>query len=176
MLFYLHCDFRSFDKKGQTPPKKNLTEKRTELFPDGDVHFLRPIDSKSKSAAFVVLPGFLLTIQSFFFFEYIVGEREWLKVGCDQVPLFGMLARGYTPPYLLSLGSTPCWHDFTPFRHVADWYAPDWLKNTAGWRLVQLVVVVARRKDYVPRRNDQRPGPAQTWSAYVISIPQGLVR
>ena len=39
------------------------------------------------------------------------------------------------------LGSTPLWH-------VAIWCAPDWLKNTAGWRLFQLVVVVARRKDY----------------------------
>ena len=58
-------------------------------------------------------------------------------MGCDQVPLFGILARGYTPS-LLSLGSTPFWHDFTPFRHVAGWRAPDRLKNTAGWRLFQL--------------------------------------
>ena len=58
------------------------------------------------------------------------------------------------------LGSTPLWH-------VAIWCAPDWLKNTAGWRLFQLVVVVARRKDNVRRQTDQRPRPAQT---NVISI------
>ena len=87
-----------------------------------------------------------------------------------------MLARGYTPPSILGLGSTPFWHDFTPFWHVGVWCAPDWLKNTAGRRLFVVVVV---RKDYVRRRNDQRPRPAQTWSVYilyVISIPQGLVR
>ena len=48
------------------------------------------------------------------------------------------------------------------FLHVAIWCAPDWLKNTAGWRLFQLVVIVARRKDYVRRQTDQRPRPAQT--------------
>ena len=70
-------------------------------------------------------------------------------MGCDQVPLFSMLARGYTPLSLLSLGSTPfVLHGLTPFWYVAIWCAPDWLKNTAGWRLFQLVVVVARRKDY----------------------------
>ena len=80
-----------------------------------------------------------------------------------------MLAWGYTPRSILSLGSTPFWH-------VAIWCAPDWLKTIAGWRLFQLVVVVARRKDCVRRQTDQRPRPARTWSAYVIDIPQGLVR
>ena len=52
---------------------------------------------------------------------------------------------------------TPFWHDFTPFGHVADWCAPDWLKNTTRWRQFHLVVVVARGKDYVSRRNDSDP-------------------
>ena len=105
----------------------------------------------------------------FFFSRMYSGWTEWSKVGCDQVTLFGMLTRGYTPPSLLSLGNPRFWCDFPPFWHVADWCAPDWLKNTARGRLFQLVVVVARRKDYVPRRNDQRSRPAQTWSAYVIT-------
>ena len=37
-----------------TPPPKALAERGTELFADGDVHVLRQIDSKSKSAASVV--------------------------------------------------------------------------------------------------------------------------
>ena len=52
-----------------------IEEWGTELFADGDVHVLRQIDSKSKSAAFVVLPG-LPTMQSFFFLECIAGEQE----------------------------------------------------------------------------------------------------
>ena len=83
-------------------------------------------------------------------------------MGYEQVPRFDMLARGFTPPPLLSLGSPAIWHDFTSFWHVAVWCAPEYLENTAGGRLFQLVVVVARRKDYVPRRHDQRPRPAQT--------------
>ena len=87
-------------------------------------------------------------------------------MGCEQAPLYGMLTRGYTPPSLLSLGSTPFWcDDFTPLWHVADWYAPDWLKNTAGWRLFQLVVVVARRKTIRPTSN--RP-TAHTRSNVII--------
>ena len=62
-----------------------------------------------------------------------------LAVERDQVPRFGVLAREYTPPSLVSLGSTPFWH-------VADWCASDWLKNTASWRLFMLVFAVARRK------------------------------
>ena len=58
------------------PPKKNLTKGGTELFADGDVHVFHQIDSKSKPAAFVVLPGLIPTIQSFFFLECIAGERE----------------------------------------------------------------------------------------------------
>ena len=62
-------------KRG-TPPK-TLTKRGTELFADGDVHVLRQIDSKSKSTAFVVLPGLLPTIQSFScLLECIAGERE----------------------------------------------------------------------------------------------------
>ena len=80
-----------------------------------------------------------------------------------------MLSRGYTQSSLPWLGDTSFWHDFTPFWHVAVWCAPDWAKNTAGWRLFQLVVVVARRKDYGPHRNGQRPRPAQTWSAYILT-------
>ena len=36
-----------------------------------------------------------------------------LAVERDQVPRFGVLAREYTPPSPLSLGSTLFWHDFT---------------------------------------------------------------
>ena len=50
-----------------------------------------------------------------------------------------MLARGYTPR-LYEVWEVPL------FWHVGVWCAPDRLKNTAGWRLFQLVVVVARRK------------------------------
>ena len=46
----------------------------TEFSADGDVH-VRQIDSKSKSAAFVVLPALLPTIQTFFSLECIAGER-----------------------------------------------------------------------------------------------------
>ena len=66
-------------------------------------------------------------------------DKKW---GCEQVPLFGMLTRGYTPPSLLSLGKSPLLYDFTPFWHIVDWCAPDWLKNTAGGRLFQLVVLL----------------------------------
>ena len=97
----------------------------------------------------------------FLLLECIAGEREWSKERYNQVPLFGMLARGHTPPSLPSLGSPPFWYDFTPFWHVADWGAPDWLKKVADGQLFHLVVVV-QRKDYAPRRNDQRPRPAQT--------------
>ena len=83
-------------------------------------------------------------------------------MGYEDVPLFGMLGRGYTRPSLLSLGSPPFWHDITPFWHVAVWCTPECLENTAGGRLFQLVVVVARRKDNVRRQTDQRPTPAQT--------------
>ena len=64
---------------------------------------------------------------------------------------FGMLTLGYTPSSLQGLGSLTFCNDFASFWHVAGWCAPDWLKNTAGGRLFQLVVVVARRKEYVPR-------------------------
>ena len=66
-------------KRGTPPPqKKTLTKRGTRLFVDGDVHFLRQIDSKSKSAAFVELPGILPTIQNFFSFfpGCLAGERE----------------------------------------------------------------------------------------------------
>ena len=151
---------RAFDKKGYITPK-TLTKRGTELFAEGDVDVLRQIDSKSKTIAVAMLPGLLPTIQRFpfSFVECIAGEREWSKVGCDLVPLFGMLARGYTPPSLLSVGSTPFWHNFTLFWHVAIWCAPGWLKDTAGWRLFQLVVVVARRKDYVRRQTTNGPDP-----------------
>ena len=83
-----------------------MTKKGTQLFLDCDVYVLRQIDSKSKSAAFVELPRILPTTQSFFFPpECIAGERELSQVGYEQVPLFGMFARGYTPPSLRSLGS-----------------------------------------------------------------------
>ena len=164
---FCYC-FEHLTKRGYTP-KKTLTKRGTLLFADGDVHVLRQIDSKPKSAAFGELPGHLPTIQSFFFFrECIAAEREWSKVGCEQVLFFGMFTRGYTPPSLLNLGSPPFWCDFPPFWHVVDWCTPDWLQNTAGGGLFQLAVVVVRRKDYVPRRNDQRARSAQTWS--VISI------
>ena len=61
-----------------------------------------------------------------------------------------MLTRGVIPPSLPSLGRPPLWYAFTTFRHVADWRVPDWLTNTAGGRLFQLVVVVARRKKTTP--------------------------
>ena len=102
------------------------------------------------------------------FRECIAGEREWSKMGCEHVPLFDMLTRGCTPPSLLRLRSPPFWCDFPPFGLVADWCTPDWLKNTTGGWLFQLVVVVAGRKDHVPRRNHQRPRPAQTW--WMMSI------
>ena len=51
----------------------------------------------------------------------------------------------------------PFWYDIPPFLARCELVCPDWLKNTAGGRLFQLVVIVARRKDYVPHRNDQRP-------------------
>ena len=75
-----------------------------------------------------------------------------------KYPFLERLREGI-PRRLLSLESPGFWYDFTPFWHVVDWCAPDWLKNAAGWRLVQVVVVVARRTDYVPRRNDQLPTP-----------------
>ena len=81
-----------------------------------------------------------------------------------------MFARGDTPPSLLNLESTPFWRDFTPFWHVAVWCAPDWLTNTVGWRLFQLVGVVARRKDYGPHRTANGPDPLKRdqhrWSFY----------
>ena len=64
-------------KRG-TPLPKTLTQRGTELFADGAVHVLRQIDSKSKSTAFVVLPGLIPSMQSFFtlfFVECIGGER-----------------------------------------------------------------------------------------------------
>ena len=69
-------------KKGVPPPPKTLTKWGTELFADGDVHVLRQIDSKSKSTAFVVLPGLLPTIQRFFsFFSSVLRvneiDRKW---------------------------------------------------------------------------------------------------
>ena len=71
-----------------------------------------------------------------------------------------MLMRVHTPRSLLSWGSPPFWYEFTPFWHVTDCCAPDRPKNTAGGRLFQLVVVVARRKTtyYVETTN----GPANT--------------
>ena len=130
---------RAFDKKGY-PPKKHWKKGGNCFSPTVTSMLLHQIDSKSKSAAFGELPAHLPTIQSFFFpRDCIAGEREWSKVGYEQVPLFGMHTRGYTPPSLLGLGSPPFWH-------VAKSCASEWLKNTAGGRLFQLVVV-ARRKD-----------------------------
>ena len=65
---------RAFDKRGIIPPK-TLTKRGGELFADGDVGFHSQIDSKSKSTAFVVLPGLLPIIQSFFFFFSRVYSR-----------------------------------------------------------------------------------------------------
>ena len=68
-------DNREFDNKGYTlppnidkgvhpPRQKNLTKwGHTAFFTDVDVHILRQIDSKSKSAVFGELPGHLPTIQ-----------------------------------------------------------------------------------------------------------------
>ena len=121
--------FRTFEKKGCTRQKH---WQKGELFADGDVHVIRQIDSKSISAAFVVLPGLLPTIH---FFLVYSGWTRVIKSGVWPSTLLGMLAQGFTPPSLLPLGSPPFGHDFTPFWHVADWCAPDWLKNTADWRL-----------------------------------------
>ena len=121
-----------------------------------------------------------------FFFSSVwrVNESDQ-NVGCDHVPFVEYACARAYPAVSTKFEKSPFWH-------VAGWCAPDWLTNTAGWRLFQLVVVVARRKDYVtsssswvvvarrkdyvPRRNNQRPRHAQTQSAYVNSIPQGLVR
>ena len=65
-----------------------MTKRGRELFADGDVHFLGQIDSKSKSAAFVVLPGLLPTIPiCFIFFSSVkrVNESD-VKWGVTKYP------------------------------------------------------------------------------------------
>ena len=96
----------------------------------------------------------------------------WARVIKSEVwastPFWHVYARVF-PSVVTNFGSPPFWHDFNPFWHVAVWCAPECLENTAGGRLFQLVVVVARRKDYVPRRNNG-PDPLKrdqyTSSAY----------
>ena len=66
-------------------------------------------------------------------------DQNW---GVSKYPFFACLPKGIPRRLLLGEGSLPFWYDFTPFWHVADWCAPDWLKNTAGGRLFQLVIVV----------------------------------
>ena len=81
-----------------------------------------------------------------------------------------MLARGYTPPSLLSLRSTPCWH-------VAIWYAPDWLKNTARWWLFQLVIYWHDEKttSIVKTTNGPDLLKRDQHTSTSSAIPQGLV-
>ena len=82
------------------------------------------------------------------------------------VPLFEMLARGYTPPSLrvLSLRSpflALFYHFLARCRSVCPGLAQKQrllVDCSSSW----LLCVVARRKDHVPRRNNQRPRPAQT--------------
>ena len=57
-----------------------------------------------------------------------------------------------------------------PFLARSGLVCPGLAQNTASWRLFQLAVVVARRKDYVPRRNDQRNGPDSLKRDQHISI------
>ena len=80
--------FKSFHEKGCT--HQTLSERGAEVFADGDVHVLRQIHSRLKSAAIVVVPGLLQTIQIcfLFFLERIADERDCSKVGYDHVPPF----------------------------------------------------------------------------------------
>ena len=111
-----------------------------------------------------------LTTQSFFFPQVYSG---WTRVIKSRVwastPFWRDCARVY-PSVCTKFGKSPLLARFYPF--LARFGV---LRNVSKTRLFQLVVVVPRRKDYVPCRNDQRPRPVWTWSAYVISIPQGKV-
>ena len=151
-------------QKGVQPPK--YWQKEGQIFSPTatSVFFVKSTPNQNRQRLPCSLGSSQPSVFCSFFFECIADERV-IRSGVWLSTPLGMLARGYTPPSLLSLGRTPSWHDFTPFWHLAIWCAPNSLKNTTGWRRFQLVVVVARRKDYVRRQTDQRPRPAQTWSA-----------
>ena len=128
--------FWVFLTKRGTPPqrkKSNMAKGGTLFFADGDVHVPRQIDSEQHVQRLAISLDASQPSRFFFFFFFAsvmrVNESDQ-KWGVSKYPLFGMLTRGYTPPYLLSLVR------FYPFLSRRGLVCPGLARKHRRWATV----------------------------------------
>ena len=103
-------------QKGVHPPRKPWQKRVKSFLPTATFMFSvksTPAQTLQRWSCFLGSPK-PSRLFLFRFLECIAGEREWYKVGCDQVPLFGMHERVY-PAVSTKFGKYPFLARFYPF-------------------------------------------------------------